>query len=190
MKKYFIILFYLFEKHLLKIKLGFSSVVKYPFVIWNKECLEISKNVFISEGSFFAISPQGNEAKVKIGDNTTIGKNFFVAAVKKVEIGKDVLISNNVFITDHNHSFNQFDKPIIQQGLEYKGSVIIGDGSFIGINSVILPGVKIGKNACIGASSVVTKDVPDYAVLVGNPGKIIKHYDKKEKKWVSKNNKN
>lgn len=67
---------------------------------------------------------------------------------------------------------------MIDQGIVQKGQkVSIGDGSYIGINAVIVGNVKIGKHCVIGANSVVTKDVPDYCVAVGSPAKVVKRYN-------------
>lgn len=63
--------------------------------------------------------------------------------------------------------------------------IIIGDGSWIGTNSVISGDVHIGKHCVIGANSVVIKDIPDYCVAVGTPAKVVKKYDFNEKKWIS-----
>ena len=80
-----------------------------------------------------------------------------------------------MYITDCDHEYRNVDIPIIDQGIVQKGQkVSIGDGSYIGINAVIVGNVKIGKPCAIGANSVVTKDVPDYCVAVGSPAKVIK----------------
>lgn len=80
-----------------------------------------------------------------------------------------------MYITDCDHEYRNVDIPIIDQGIVQKGQkVSIGDGSYIGINAVIVGNVKIGKHCVIGANSVVTKDVLDYCVAVGSPAKVIK----------------
>jgi acetyltransferase-like isoleucine patch superfamily enzyme len=155
-----------------------TSVVKLPYKIWNPQLLTIGNDVFISENAYFAISNyyRGHSycPKVTIGDRTCIGGRFFLASCNSISIGSDVMISENVFVTDHDHSYKELSKPIMNQNLVSKGPVVIGDGSFIGINSVILSGVKIGKHVFVGASSVVTKDIPSYSVAAGNPAMIIK----------------
>ena len=80
-----------------------------------------------------------------------------------------------MYITDCDHEYRNVDIPIIDQGIVQKGQkVSIGDGSYIGINAVIVGNVTIGKHCAIGANSVVTKDVLDYCVAVGSPAKVIK----------------
>lgn len=80
-----------------------------------------------------------------------------------------------MYITDCDHEYRNVVVPVIDQGIVQKGQkVSIGDGSYIGINAVIVGNVEIGKHCVIGANSVVTKDVPDYSVAVGSPAKVIK----------------
>lgn len=92
-----------------------------------------------------------------------------------MDIGEKVLLSPNIYITDCDHEYRNIDIPVIDQGIVQKGQAVsIGDGSYIGINTVIVGNVKIGKHCVIGANSVVTKDVHDYCVAVGSPAKVIK----------------
>jgi len=148
---------------------GKNSAIKLPYRIWNKDCIEIGNNVFIVENSFFAISKifkyQKFTPKVKIGDNVRIGSNFFLSSIDEISIEENVIISDRVFISDHAHQYKDVKKP------------------FIGVNAVIMPGVVIGKNSVVGASSVVTKSIPDFSVVGGIPARIIKKYSKKTKKW-------
>ena len=81
--------------------------------------------------------------------------------------------SARVTITDINHDTDNCEIAVLEQGLSTK-PVLIKEGAFIGINSVIMPGVTIGKHAVVGANSVVTKDVPDYVTVVGAPARIIR----------------
>ena len=89
-----------------------------------------------------------------------------------------MLLSPNVYITDCDHEYRNLGVPVIDQGIVQKGQTVsIGDGSYVGINTVIVGNVKIGKHCVIGANSVVTKDVPDYCVAVGSPAKVIKRIE-------------
>lgn len=168
-------------------KFGKDSVIKFPHRIWNKDCIEIGENVFIVENSFIAVSKEfrGQKFKplVKIGNNVEIGGNFILGCIKNVVIEDNVIIADRVFISDHIHDFENIKIPIRLQRLKSMGSILIKSGAFIGVNSVILSGVTIGKNSVIGASSVVTKSVPDYAVVAGNPARILRTYNIKKKKW-------
>ena len=109
-----------------------------------------------------------------IEDNTYIGRMCQINAWGKVDIGKNVLIAERVYISDADHQFNDKSSPIIDQGDKFVGPIKVGDGSWLGIGVVVLPGVEIGKNAVVAANSVVTKSFPDYSVVAGVPAKVIK----------------
>lgn len=112
---------------------------------------------------------------VRIGKGSEIGERCRISIVNSLDIGEKVLLSPNVYITDCNHEYRNVDVSVVDQGIVQKGQkVSIGEGSYIGINTVIVGIVKIGKHCVIGANSVVTKDVPDYCVAVGSPAKVIR----------------
>ena len=80
-----------------------------------------------------------------------------------------------MYITDCDHEYRDINVPVIDQGIVQRGQMVsIGEGSYIGINAVIVGNAKIGKHCVIGANPVVTKDVPDYCVAVGSPARVIK----------------
>lgn len=122
--------------------------------------------------------------KLIIGNRVHIGAYSMIIAANEIRIGNNVLLSERVTILDHVHAYEDVAKAVINQPIVDKGKIEIGDDSFIGINSVIMGGVTIGKHAVIGANAVVTHDVPAYSVVVGSPAKVIKKYDFKQKKWV------
>lgn len=102
-----------------------------------------------------------------------IGQNLHLTCAEKIIIEDNVVCSARVIITDNNHETDNCEIAVLNQGLITK-PVLIKEGAFIGINSVIMPGVTIGKHAVVGANSVVTKDVPDYVTVVGAPARIIR----------------
>ena len=129
-----------------------------------------------------------NGKGIVIGDETEIGKGLRISIKNSIDIGKEVLISPNVYITDCDHRYDIIEVSVLKQGvLESNNTIVIGDGSFIGINTVIIGNISIGKHCVIGANSVVTKSVPEYCVAVGNPAKVIKRYDFENRKWVRVN---
>lgn len=118
---------------------------------------------------------------VRIGKGSEIGERCRISISNSLEIGEKVLLSPNVYITDCDHEYRNIEVPVIDQGIVQKGQkVFIGEGSYIGINAVIVGNVRIGKHCVIGANSVVTKDVPDYCVAVGSPAKIIKYIERND----------
>lgn len=110
---------------------------------------------------------------IKIGNNCTINSFSHLSGNGGIEIGNDVRIASHTTIISANHNFDKIDKPIFMQG-ETRELITIGDDCWIGSGARILTGVKIGKGSVIGAGSVVVKDVPEYSVVVGVPGRVIK----------------
>jgi acetyltransferase-like isoleucine patch superfamily enzyme len=128
----------------------------------------------------------GHAGEIIIGDYCFVGQNSKIWSAKKIVIGDRVLISHNVNIHDNNsHPIDEYlrhldFKHIKSYGLQKTNNlnekqVTIGHDSWIGFNATILKGVTIGKSVIIGANTLVTDDVPDFAVCVGNPMKIIKY---------------
>lgn len=122
---------------------------------------------------------------LKIGSNFNATRRFTVQCGNSVKIGDNVLISSDVFIIDYNHGTDPRTPNYLDNPLETKGGVEIGDGVWIGNNCVILQNVSIGKKSIVGAGSVVTKSIPPYSIAVGNPAKVIKKYDHSTEKWVN-----
>jgi acetyltransferase-like isoleucine patch superfamily enzyme len=88
-----------------------------------------------------------------------------------------------VYISDNQHGYENPDEYILNHYIVQRGSVEIGEGSWLGENVCVI-GASIGRHCVIGANSVVTKDIPDYCVAVGSPASVIKTYDFDQKKWV------
>lgn len=154
----------------------------------NSKYVFIGNNVAIGQNSFFG-PVKHYEGKqyggiIEVGDDTIIGKNNSFAAIDKVVIGKAVLFAGNVHVTDHSHGYQDINVPIMKQNLFTKGPVIIEDYCWLGFNCEILSGVHIGTHSVVAARAVVTKDVPAYSIVAGNPARVIKQYDMQTKKWI------
>ena len=121
--------------------------------------------------------------KIIIGEGTWVGKHCSIAAIDRVEIGKHVLFAGYVHMTDHSHGYEDITSPISPQPLFSKGPIIIEDDCWLGFSCEILSGVHIGKHSVVAARSVVTKDVPPYSIVAGNPARLIKQYNFETKKW-------
>lgn len=115
--------------------------------------------------------------ELSIGNNGNFGAFNHITCINKIQIGDNCLTGKWVTISDNNHGTTDFDTlheaPVIRK-LYTKGPVIIGNNVWIGDKATILGGVTIGDGAVIAANSVVTKDVPAYCVVGGNPARVIK----------------
>ena len=94
-----------------------------------------------------------------------------------------VLFAGYVHVTDHSHGYEDINMPISKQPLISKGPVIIEDECWLGFSCEILSGVHIGRHSIIAARAVVTKDVPPYSIVAGNPARIVKKYNFETNKW-------
>ena len=126
------------------------------------------------------------------GKNTHIGENFYanfnLVVVDDIEvyIGDNVMIAPNVTITATGHPV---DPDLRKGGAQFSIPVKIGNDVWIGSNVVILPGITVGDNSVIGAGSVVTKDIPSNVVAVGNPCKVLREINERDKEYYYKNRK-
>jgi acetyltransferase-like isoleucine patch superfamily enzyme len=151
-----------------------------PTTIFNERFITIGQDTLIGPDiSLSAGMVPGQECitypVVSIGDRCLIGRGSGIVGHFSIEIGNDVWTGHNVYITDQNHGYEDVSRPISQQS-QPERAVKIGDGSWLGYGSVVLPGVTIGKHVVVGANSVVTHDIPDYSVAVGVPAKVIKRF--------------
>lgn len=121
----------------------------------------------------------GNLENISIGKRSGLGKNFKMHNVT-LKMGCDIMIGPDVTIMGGGHRFDDITIPMIDQGDLPRTSLKIEDDVWIGTKALILAkGQTIGKGSIIGAGAVVTKDVPPYSIVAGNPAKIIKYRDKK-----------
>ncbi len=108
---------------------------------------------------------------ISIGNNSGIGDYSYIQG--EVTIGSNVMMAPNVAIIATNHNYEKKDLPMNKQG-EKQTPVTICDDVWLGYGCIILSGVTINKGAVVGAGAVVTKNVPEYAIVGGNPAKVIK----------------
>ena len=116
-----------------------------------------------------------------------LGKNVLIGCGSKISgpitFGDNILLAQNVVMSALNHNYEDPTRAVVDQGYTVK-EIIVEDGVWMGAGVIVTPGVRIGRNAVVGAGSVVTRDVPAYSVVVGNPARIVKYYDFDRKKWV------
>lgn len=156
-------------------------------VIQNPQCIFFGCDVGIGKNTYFmpVVEHLGNKysPKITVGDGTWIGIRNSFAAIHGITIGKNVLFAGYVHVTDHSHGYEYINMPISKQPLISKGPVIIEDECWLGFSCEILSGVHIGRHSIIAARAVVTKDVPPYSIVAGNPARIVKKYNFETNKW-------
>lgn len=149
---------------------GISKIVK--------ELLGKSENAFINPPFY-----------CDYGSHIEVGRNFFanynctILDVAKVKIGDNCQMAPNVAIYTAGHPVHPDTR---NSAYEYGIEVTIGDNVWIGGNTVICPGVHIGNNVVIGAGSVVTKDIPDWAIAAGNPCRVIRMITEADRRYYYK----
>lgn len=110
--------------------------------------------------------------ELEIGNRSGVGSNTDLSG--HIVIGEDVMMGPNVIMRTYSHAHDRIDIPMNQQGFEPEKIMYIGNDVWIGANVTILPGANVGNHCIIAAGAVVTKDVPDYAIVGGVPAKIIR----------------
>jgi acetyltransferase-like isoleucine patch superfamily enzyme len=167
---------------------GKRSVIRPPVRVAAPECIFIGDEVSIGSHAWFSVNRSsaslGSAPMLVIGSGTKLGEATIIVCAGKVEIGPNVLAASNVFIADTYHQYVDTTCPVRDQGMAPPRPVKIGEGSFLGFNAMVLPGVTIGERAYIGAGAVVTHDVPSRSVVAGNPARIIRQWDEGTGAWV------
>lgn len=166
---------------------GYSNLSVDPSARVNFRRLRLrpTNRLIVGEGTTLgaSIAFERDGAEVIVGRNTEIGASQIVCATR-VEIGNDVLISWGCTINDHNSHPIPWSQRKNDVRERYQGrkdwthvvskSIRLGDKCWIGMHSIVLKGVVIGEGAIVGAGSVVTKDVPPWTIVAGNPARIIR----------------
>jgi len=130
-------------------------------IIGKESCIERGSEIVVADGAFLSV-----------GDKTGIGSYCNIRCEKQIKVGRNVFIAQFVSIIDGQYEYKDKNVLIGNQGFTGK-DVIIGDNVWIGAGAIVLPGVKIGDGAVVAAGSIVTKDIPEYAVAVGSPAKVV-----------------
>ncbi len=172
MRKFYLLLYYCFAQHLPKSTvpvLGKTSK-KIRVALCKHLFARCGEGVNIEQGAYF-----GNGHDISIGNYVGLGKNFRMQN-RIVTIDDELLMAEDVCFIGGNHNMDNTEIPIGKQGGSDKTPLHIAGDVWIGTRALILPGCKrIGHGAVIGAGAVVTKDVPDWAIVGGNPAKIIRY---------------
>jgi len=163
----FWLIYYLFVRHLPRcyVRYSFGSKHIRAFIL-KRTFKRFGTNVTIEPKIFFY-----NMSESEIGDNSGIGIGSYIGTVK---IGRDVMIGEELIVISQNHEFGDLRTPMWKQGWKKDQPVVIEDDVWIGSRVILLPGVKVGKGSIVAAGSIVTKEVPPYTIVGGNPAREIR----------------
>ena len=173
--------------------------VKYQELLWEfnqlkpsqyEEKVKYMKEVFAECGNncYIELPFRANWGghNVHFGNDVYANYNLTIVDDGHVYVGNKVMFGPNVVIATANHPI---EPSLRDKALQYNKDVYIGDNVWIGAGVIIVPGIRIGKNSVIGAGSVVTKDIPDNVVAVGNPCKILRKISEHDKNYFYKEEK-
>lgn len=145
--------------------------------------IHIGRRVRIFPNSRFEVHEGG---MIKICDNVSIGQGFHVTSQGQLTIGAGTVISGNVLVTNIDHDYADIDRPVLEQPHIVRDTAI-GEDCFIGFGAVIQAGTVLGNHCVVGANSVVRGEFPDYCVIAGVPGQVVRQYDTESKAWRRRN---
>lgn len=169
------IVYKLFFRHF-----GNLSYIGKPVSIVGKRNIYVGNRVRIYPGARMEALGTG---KIEINENTSIGQNFHITSGdERLVIGRDTTISGNVCITNIDHDYREIGKHILKQK-HMVSTTKIGENCFIGFGAVIQAGTVLGKQCIVGSNAVVRGTFPDYCVIVGVPGKVVKRYNAGTGNW-------
>ncbi len=155
--------------------------------------IDLGSGVLIDD--YVTLDVRGRQARIDIGDRVSVGRFSTIAAKygtvtlspganvgsycrvatnSKIVVGESALIGAYCYIGPGNHTEGDGSAPLIEQPMEIRGGVVIGDHAWLGARVTVLDGVTIGRHAIIGAHALVTSDVPDWGVAVGIPARVIR----------------
>jgi acetyltransferase-like isoleucine patch superfamily enzyme len=151
-------------------QLGSGVVIEDGVLIFHPESIEIGDHVYIGHQT---ILKGYYKNKMIIGEGSWIGQQCFLHSGGGLRIGRNVGIGPGVKIITSHHSDEELAKPILHGQIKF-AEVVIEDNCDVGAGAIILPGVKVGRGAQVGAGAVVTRDVPRNAVVAGVPSKLLR----------------
>lgn len=171
----------------LKLRYGKRLQTDGPCFICPGVKLEIGKDAVLRMGRWSWIGHgtkiRVHEGEVSIGSKSVMGQECTISCYQHVSIGRECIIADRVMLIDFDHGVVEVERPIRLQGI-YKRDVKVGSNVWIGYGACVLRGVSVGHNSIVGTNSVVTKDVPENAVMGGVPAKLIRMREApKELRW-------
>lgn len=171
-----------------------SRFIRFPFDIRGRKYINLGRNLTLGKNCRFEVFPhlmiEGENIKLRIGENVQMNDNVHICAMQSVKIGDNVLMASHVFISDNSHGCykgvdNDSDPSIPPVERDYSTAPVrIGNNVWIGEGVAIMPGVEIGDGCVIGAHSIVNQSIPPHTIAVGAPAIPVKRWDSEKRKWI------
>ncbi len=164
------------------------GVLVYPGVhIVHPEWVAIGDEVTIHKDTVIHVAAKdkaGTRPVVRIGNGVHLSFRTWIAGRVGITIGDRTGFGPNVVLQDYTHGYEDPDTPIEAQSMVGEKPITIGSGCFLAANVIVLPGTTIGDRCVIGGNAVVMGDIPSNSVAVGNPARVVRHYDRQRGEWV------
>jgi acetyltransferase-like isoleucine patch superfamily enzyme len=165
-------------------KISSKSFLGLNVQIFGLDNTKIEDYCTIGENSLLIVNDRTNkEIKLSIKKNVYLGRNNFISVGKSIEINSYCVFGDNCSLISAGKIYTNPLIPYFLSGIDSDKSIIVGSNCWFGVGSSVIGNVKIGHGSIIGAYSVVTKDIPPFSMVVGNPAKIIKRFNFDTKKW-------
>jgi len=151
--------------------------------VWIGDRVMIERNVWIN----IAEIPDNGEPAIILEDDCKLQRGCVISAKNQIHIERNTIFGPSVFVTDHDHAYEDVTSPIGDQGQTPGGTVRIEQGSWIGYSAAIVcsrGALVIGQHSIVGANAMVARSIRPCSVVVGNPARTVKHYDPAQEKWL------
>lgn len=163
----------------------YSSDIRRPIV----RHIKIGNDVSIDRDVWLNIPfiPETSAPAIILEDGVKIGRRVMFSAKNRIHVGRDTVFGPSVLLMDHNHAFEDVSNAIGLQGVTEGGTIRIEQGCWLGFGAAVVCSkgeLVIGRNSVIGANAMVTRSIPPYSVVAGNPARVVKQYDVEKKQWV------
>jgi acetyltransferase-like isoleucine patch superfamily enzyme len=151
--------------------------------------IRIGNSVCLTEYAWLNVATEDptGDPTIIVDDNCHIGFGSIISAKNRIHLERNVLIGQMVLMLDHNHMYEDISAPVVDQGITEGGTIQVGAQTWIGHGACIICSrgeLTIGRNCVVAANSMVTRSIPDYTVVFGNPARIVRQYDPTSGVWV------
>ena len=165
-----------------------SIIAPFPRLIIGAQYVSIGRDCFFGAGLTLSVRDAYLGARhtpsFEVGDRSMLGRDLLVACTHEIRIGSAVTVADRVYIGDSHHGYDDPDVPVLDQPMRGQAAVSIGDGCFIGVGAAVLPGVSLGPGCVVAPNAVVTRSFEANTILLGNPARPIRAFDRSKGAWI------